>query len=123
MKLISLNINIPANGQETEFSKPFLQGYKPTGVFFKPHTTNSEIVNVKFEDSNGNTVVDPIDIMFLEKGNQGFDPSTAFPLKIDKGNTIEVTLKSEAPMTQEFKGQLLFILEKNNILSNDSCEY
>ncbi len=138
MKTKKVDIIIPNGKDNFNVQAKFEQGYKIIAcMFLQVAGDTDKNVNIEFKKSNGNTIVDPMLIDFLKKSNDGFKMNTAFPLPPDIDSNLGLQLVGNSdPMTSDYKGQLLFILEENAFMDANnevkplsdlnkttSCEY
>ncbi len=116
MKVVAKNITIPQTSTSKTVDISFPNGYNIVGAFFKKFSgDNDKIIEVEVLKSNGSTLIDPISIDFYAKTTNGFDASKAFPFPPKTETTTGITLRiTNEALTQDYKGQFLFILEKGH---------
>ena len=116
MKLKAIDFTIPQTATSLTQEVNLPKGYNIIGAMFKKFSGDDDKkVKLEVQYASGSVMIDPISIDFYNKSTDGFKPETAlpFPPKTTTDSAIVLRFTTET-LTQDFKGEMLFILEEGH---------
>ena len=109
-KYVGVNLSITTGGKSTQQPKELVRG-KCVGVAFFPFATlPSQNINISIEDTQGNPIIEAVDVRDYEKGIIGGLQSYK-PVSFDTNGKVLINMFSPLVIARQVDGHFLFVID------------
>jgi hypothetical protein len=112
LKYIGINLTIETNGKFIQESKELVRGRCIRVAFFPFGTPPSQNINLSVEDTQGNPILEAVDIRDYEKGTSGGLDSYK-EVNFQTNGKVIINMFSPLELGRQFGGHLLFVIDTN----------
>ena len=110
LKYVGVNLTIETNGKSVQEPKELVRG-KCIGVaFFAYGTLPAQNINLSVEDTQGNPILEAVDIRDYEKGIVGGLDSYK-PVRFNTNGKVHINMFSPLAVGRQFSGHFLFVID------------
>lgn len=110
LKYVGVNLTITTNGKSVQEPKELVRG-KCVGVaFFAFATVPSQNINLSIEDTQGNPILEAVDVRDFNKGITG-GLEAYKPVNFNTNGKIHINMFSPLEVSRQFSGHFLFVID------------
>ncbi|MEM6697992.1 MAG: hypothetical protein AAF599_06330 [Bacteroidota bacterium] len=110
LKYLGVNLSIATGGKSTQETKELVRG-KCVGVTFFPFAAlPTQNINISIEDTQGNPIVEAVDVRDYEKGIIGGLQSYK-SVNFNTNGKVLINMFSPSVITRQVEGHFLFVID------------